>query len=630
MLIKGKSTLFTIFVAMLLRISRAEEEHSEVSSPASVAIAATLLGSVSFMMTLYYCTNHPDDDMKKYSYEVISKTISIFCAVLLFQSCNDLVEFYFDLDKEPLLFQLFVDFSHLLLWYGVLQLAVAFISGALHECVYRPSSTEFAELNAQCFAVLLAHMTGFASINAFGTVQQLAFFRSSWWTSALVVPIASTMLFMASRFTAAIRKHISLRDDGEQDEYEQLWDETTKDAEDDVMGLTISFISVQSMKYGVSGFLANQEGEEPWQVMSRHGVSQSIILYLIATILAISTFTFYITVPVTTSEAQVKDIEAEEEEEEEEKEKEEEEEAGEERNRKISIARNALGMSYAWSNFYALVWCMAGSSFVTEEDSMLLAVLVAMLLSFSSFSLIWVLDKLADEDWTPDEVDDAIRFFITAIGVLVGFAWEQCFDKATASLSSVNRCPHTTKVLLAIFCGLIIVPAWRIWILPMACNENWKFGFVVSADEGEKWNDFILDDKFKQVMQSVQKKSECKHRESMAVKGLRKTPTMEMLDSISSVARSQGKRYSNVGYDSFKKAMAPDLPGRVKQFASGSEYKELPASEVEELKLKNLQLQATLAEVLEYFNSHIEHMHDKMSIMEEKVPAECQAADLIP
>jgi len=597
-------SMLVCLAAFLLHVAVAEEVEEDKASPSSVAIALTLLGSVSFMMILYYFTNHPDEDMKKYTYDVISQTISIFCAVLMFQACNDLTEYFFGLEESPIWFQLLIDICQLIFWYVILQVSLAVISGALDEYGFTPKNIESADLNSQCFAVLLAHMTGFASINAFGTMQQLAIFRCNWWMSALVVPIAMQILFAVERFTARVREHIMLADDGEKDDYEELWDESTAEAEDDIMGLTVSFLSVQSIKYGICGFLANQEGVEPWDVLSKHGFGQSFSLYSMAVIFAVGTIVFYLRVPANTKEGK-EELDMHEE-----LEGNAEEEA---RQRKIEVARQVLGMSYAWANFYAVKWYMASFTLV-QHDRMLLAVLLAMLLSFSSFALIRCLDWLADLDFTPQEIDAAIVFFIKAIGVLVGFSWEQCFDEATACLSSVVRFPHTTKTALAVFCGLIIVPAWRIYILPMARQEGWKFGFVISADDGEKWAQIIQDNKFKKMVQTVHKTSMEKHRESMAVKGYRRTKTMEVIDSIKNVAQAHGARMSCVG-----SAVAQAEFGALQ-----TEYEQLPSDEVEELKLKYQMLEKTLAAALASYQSHMEKMHSMMSKMAGKLPDDGQ------
>merc|ERR1712232_436928 len=164
-----------------------------------------------------------------YSYEVISTTISIFAAVMFFQICNGIVE---GCILEPLkerphfkhseLLDPVVDFTHMLFWFIVLQVALAWISGAIGK----PSENMNAMLlNLTCGYMLLAHLAGFASINAWGSLQQLSFFKQSPLLSFSVVPLSITGQFMLQRITDSIRWRVALSDDGVEDEYEKKWDE---------------------------------------------------------------------------------------------------------------------------------------------------------------------------------------------------------------------------------------------------------------------------------------------------------------------------------------------------------------------------------------------------------------------
>ena len=54
----------------------------------------------------------------------------------------------------------------------------------------------------------------------------------------------------------------------------------------------------------------------------------------------------------------------------------------------------------------------------------------ALALSTYAFALIFALDKLADADFTDKNTDAFIYTFMGGLGILIGFAWEQAFERS--------------------------------------------------------------------------------------------------------------------------------------------------------------------------------------------------------
>lgn len=458
----------------LVKVVRAEEK--EEIDQVSIVVSIMLLGSISFMMALFYLVNHKDEDIQRYSWKAVSSTISIFCAVLLFQAFNGIVEEYliggmvsFMRWEEEFwaskLWECVVDFCQLVFWLTVMQFVLAVTSGAV-ELVWKPENIEQAEILVQSWAVLFAHISGFASVNGWGSIQQNAL-RWSCWTSVLVVPLGLVGLFSMYKVFDIIRNKISLGDDGEVDEFEECWDKETEESENDVAGLCLSFLTVQVIRQAISGDLPNSEGQETDRIAYNHPTGEWVTLLLWAAAFVVGLLV------VLRLRDWLPDPEAEEEKEGEQTEEEKKafEEAYQEVEwtvRSLMITSNYCSMAIAWCGFYGARWAVAASG-ATNKDA-LLAVILAILLSFVCFAIIFLLDKLEDWNVFGGQSNKAIENIIDALGILIGFSWEQSFDEAVDVISNAAEnldIPRSwTRLIMSVALVTLVFPAWRAYILP--------------------------------------------------------------------------------------------------------------------------------------------------------------------
>eukprot|EP00448_Togula_jolla_P012603 CAMPEP_0170614816 /NCGR_PEP_ID=MMETSP0224-20130122/25006_1 /TAXON_ID=285029 /ORGANISM="Togula jolla, Strain CCCM 725" /LENGTH=580 /DNA_ID=CAMNT_0010940507 /DNA_START=12 /DNA_END=1754 /DNA_ORIENTATION=- len=461
---KGWLLLATLFVT-------ASAMEEETYSASDLACAVMLLGSISFMMGVFYLTNHSDDDFKMYSWNTISSTISIFCAVLLFQGVQGVVEYQFLEEGEN---DLTVAFLHLMAWCLLLQLSLAFISGAVSFPCCDSSSEENQEpllealdvedqdaqqqlyleeeskkismgVSMSSVAVLAGHITGFAAISAWGELQQMKVLGPDLhllWTW-LVVPLTFLGLSSFFKLTFKLRERVFLMDD-EKDYKEEAWDEYAKETEDDVIGLAISFLCVQCLRFTIVGKLPNVEGEEEGKDASHHSNLDALILFLTSLI--------FVAVQAVKSLIWKSD------------------------SRMGAQISNIVSMAISWTLFFTIQWEIDANA-PDSVQGMLKKVYQAIIVTGVCFCSIFFIDKLADADWTGEETDKMLRTIILSFGILIGFSWEQCFDISVAIFSHVHGALKPVaimKLVLSVGLCTVVVPAWVFYILPVVVQYEVK------------------------------------------------------------------------------------------------------------------------------------------------------------
>lgn len=183
----------------------------------------------------------------------------------------------------------------------------------------------------------------------------------------------------------------------------------------------------------------------------------------------------------------------------------------------------ASSMVFAWCTFFTWEWLFSRN----VKDEVVRGMLVAVSVSIFCFVMIYGADEIMDRQARAKEqrkaeqrarglpsnapataaqieakaeakkwkriTEKVLKKVIEANGLLVGFGWERCFDTAVKSLA--DKAAQTAgqaalgsiaRVVLAVLCGVLIVPAWRAYLLPMHIQNGWKTGVVLKCKDD--WN----------------------------------------------------------------------------------------------------------------------------------------------
>mmetsp|Transcript_133520 Transcript_133520/g.345616 ORF Transcript_133520/g.345616 Transcript_133520/m.345616 type:complete len:618 (-) Transcript_133520:95-1948(-) len=505
-----------------------EEEEEEEFTPVDINAAAMLLGGVTFVMCLFQLVNVDDDDVRRYAWRVISNTISIFMAVLFFQGNKEVLNGWAtELGLSEGL-MVVVHFVHCSIYLLILIFFIGWNSGVYEtgdarvdlekeewtvadamlvsfeasvpenrvravarndqearKSVYTDDhGLEVAVVKKKvelenrtrrnaCWATLLAHMAGFAAIAAGGSMQQSALFRKN--PALCFVPVLVTTLVLIAMFqgTAVFRERLRAEAKlaGRQGKRAALVHEAVGEAENDILSLAASFLTVQVCRFAITGQLPNEEGlEEPMlftlgrtHVLALWGVG---VLFCTASIL-----TAKIRSSVTS-------------------ENEEEESVSE---RVVDVIMNTCAMAFAWCILMGARWAwMLNPLLGIEVHTIDGRIMLAITLSLATFFVVYGLDKVDDalrgSSADTKTAERAIFSIITSVSVLVGFTWEHSFDGAVTAVADMNENhPRTTKFILGICVFAFLLRPWRRYILKKALQlDDLKKARESAKEESKK------------------------------------------------------------------------------------------------------------------------------------------------
>jgi len=235
---------------------------------------------------------------------------------------------------------------------------------------------------------------------------------------------------------------------GKHDQVEALkiWHEEVRESETDVGGLCVSFLTVQACRFNISGVLPDTLGIEEenythplWCTFGLYGCSLLFVILIVPVFLMYAEYEEKKPAPGSCESFM---------------------------QRMVMVLLNAVCMAFAWCLLYGTKWEAARLlPFLGNPNMITGRVFLAMIISTFGVLLILTLDKIADAPWTGDMADAIIIKIIAAIGILVGFSWEQSFDGGVEVIAALTPQPILAEIGLTVLVVLIVLPAWRRHIL---------------------------------------------------------------------------------------------------------------------------------------------------------------------
>lgn len=408
-------------------------DHVGASRQTSVSLM--LLGFMLFLMALIYFVNFPDPDIQGSTWKLLSTTMSIFIAALVFSATQEAIAYWVE-DGEPHHGHeighgshvnreiLLVSFARLLAFWIALQLLI------FHE------KRSFVELEG--LGILGGHVAAFACMDAFGTLQAAGPFSSSWSHNLGAVAFSSCVLLLVFQIAAAMRSAlfpVSRRREAIDD-----WINECRMVEHEIAGMVIGLAIAQSIRFAITGHHLSPIGAD----LSDDFLSKASLL--LAAVLCAAGLIAPLELFLSSW-------------------------------RVILLVRMALSMTMAWCFlFFAQLYFWksaheADFDYGTRMTALLTAALVVSLFCFVAIFLVNKFDYFGNEHvrWS------SIATILNALAFVMGLSWEHVFHSAVEGIGDLRYIPVNLAMNTIIIFGVlsvVVFPAWWCMILPRALKQR--------------------------------------------------------------------------------------------------------------------------------------------------------------
>lgn len=406
-----------------------------VSHPSTIAtaIALMLVGMMAMGISIFYLVNYPDEDIQQVTWTILSSTISLFCAVLIFSALKCVIEIFLG-ERVGL-------HSHSMKpdWTLVVSSSVHFI---IMFVLFQALVVAYREKNFSliAWAEIGGHITAFAAIEAFGNLMHYSF-SANWLQGFFLVGSVFLVLWGLSSLAQYVRVGLQPESKEQQIVFHEKCDAAGRESLSLVVGFLVSLLVRQMITGHLPPIHGSPRHKTQMQIWQLFGCSTAFIITLVA-------LTYLTRDRLESSK-------------------------GLSNNWGFlswGLAQSTLSMSAGWSLLswgQWLFWSSIGES-MGEADKMEARMIMAIAFSALVFSSIFIFDFIADHI----AIQAGMRALISTMALLLGLAWEAVFTLAIESICD-HYIEHPAQYIYCelgltfCLCG-VVLPAWVMYFIPRA------------------------------------------------------------------------------------------------------------------------------------------------------------------